>query len=804
MSPEARAPDGSLVLSEPDFADPESLSARLAKAGLHLDAYEIRLARERFGRPLRWAEIVCLDILWSEHCSYKSTRPLLGRLPTEAPQVILGPGEDAGVVTLGEHEGKRYAAVIGHESHNHPSQVVPYEGAATGVGGIVRDVACMGARVVGTLDGLRFGTGAKKGGARTREIVREVVSGIADYGNALGVPNLGGDVQFDEGFDANCLVNVVAVGVAEADEIVRSRVPEPSGDWAFVLAGKPTDGSGFGGASFASTVLSDEESERRGAVQLADPFLLRVLTVANEALLALARREGWPIACKDLGAGGIACATVELAAAGGVGVDLALDRAHRAVEPLPPWVLLCSETQERYCWIVPWEMRAKALAVFNETYRLAELYPGAGASVIGRSRRDGTYRVTWDGEVLVECPAALLTEGIRCPRPAVRRPPAESNGHRARAEARPARPMPDLVLAALGEPALASRSFLFERYDPDVQGNTVVRRGDADAAVVAPVPGARWGLAIALGGNPWYGLADSRLAAAHAVCEAARNVVSVGAQPWCLTDCLNFGSALDPLVMGDFESAIDGLSEAATALGTEGFEAPLPFVSGNVSLYNQDESGNAIPPSPIVACLGRVEDLSRVVTPGLKRAKHVLVYVGPPRGDLQGSHHARLTGLQGLGRGVPALDLQAERQRQRAVRQWIARGWVEAAHDVGEGGLVIAALEMAFASADGLGLVVEWPAFAANPENERAAWWSEEPGFLLEVAPARAPELLREGVAKEVGAIPIGQVSAEAVLRSRRPGHEEWRLEIAEARRVWKGGLAQAWQLTEEPIGASS
>src|SRR5262249_43317364 len=278
-----RAADGSLILGEHAFDDPQALSQELAEAGLHLDPFEIRLARERFGRALRWAELVCLHILWSEHCSYKSTRPLLGRLPTQAPQVILGPGEDAGVVTLGEHEGKRYAAVIGHESHNHPSQVVPYEGAATGVGGIVRDVACMGASVVGTLDGLRFGTGSKKGGARTREIVREVVQGIADYGNALGVPNLGGDVQFDEGFDANCLVNVVAVGVVEADQVVRSRVPS-DGDWAFVLAGKPTDASGFGGASFASTVLSDEESERRGAVQLADPFLLRVLTVPNQAL----------------------------------------------------------------------------------------------------------------------------------------------------------------------------------------------------------------------------------------------------------------------------------------------------------------------------------------------------------------------------------------------------------------------------------------------------------------------------------------------------------------------------------------
>jgi len=793
-----RNPDGGLALDDADFADPEALSARLAQSGLHLDAYEIELARERFGRPLRWAELVCLDILWSEHCSYKSTKPLLARLPTEAPQVLIGPGEDAGAVTLGEHEGKRYAAVIGHESHNHPSQVVPYEGAATGVGGIVRDVACMGARVVGTLDGLRFGTGERRGGARAREIVREVVNGIADYGNALGVPNLGGDVCFDPGFDANCLVNVVAVGVAEAELLVRSRVPGP-GDWAFVLAGKPTDASGFGGASFASTVLADEESERRGAVQLADPFLLRVLTVANEALLALARAEGWPIACKDLGAGGIACATVELAAAGGLGADIQLERAHRAVEPIPPWILLCSETQERYCWIVPWERRQAACDVFNQAYGLGELYPGAGASVIGRSRADGTYRVTWNEETLVECPASLLTEGIRRPRPAVRRARA-GNGHRPRAPRSTS--MPERLLSLLAHPALASRAYLFERYDPDVQGSTIVRRGDADAAVVAPVAGAPWGFAIGLGGNPWYGLADARAAAAHAVCEAARNVVAVGASPWCLTDCLNFGSALDPRVMGDFEAAIDGLSEAARALGTEGFDAPLPFVSGNVSLYNQDEQGNAIPPSPIVACLGRVPDLARVTTPGLKRAKHVLVYLGPPRGDLAGSHFLRLSG--GEAGGVPPLDLAAERRRQRAVRKWIAEGWVEAAHDVGEGGLALAALEMAFASADGLGLVVEWPGFAADPEDETSAWGSEEPGFLLEVPPARVPLLLREGVALEVGAIPVGQVTTEPVLRARRPGHESWSLPIVDARRAWSGGLAPAWRLEESPIGAAT
>lgn len=795
-------------LREEDFADLEGLSRRLAEAGLHLDAEELRLARERLGRAPRWAELVCLDILWSEHCSYKSTRHLLDRLPTQAPQVLLGPGEDAGVVSLGEHEGRRYAAVMAHESHNHPSQVVPYEGAATGVGGIVRDVACMGARVVGVLDALRFGTGERKGGARAREVVREVVDGIADYGNALGVPNLGGDLHFDSGFDGNCLVNVVAVGVVEADRVVRSRVPG-EGNWAFVLVGKPTDASGFGGAAFASTVLSAEESARRGAVQLADPFLLRVLSVANEALLALARSEGWAIGGKDLGAGGIACATVELAAACGQGAELWLDRAHRVVEPLPPWVLLCSETQERYCWVVPWEVRERVCQIFNEEYALGDLYPGAGARVIGHSRPDDLYRVSWEGETLVECSASFLTSGIRRPRPARRREPgpkASGNGRRHT----PSAPMPEIARRLLGHPALSSRGFLFERYDPDVQGQTLVRRGDADAAVIAPVAGARWGMALSVAGNPWYGLADPYLAAAHAVCEAARNVVAVGAVPWCLTDCLNFGSALDPSVMGDLEAVLDGLSDAARALGTEGFPAPLPFVSGNVSLYNQDEQGHAVPPSPIVACLGRVDDLARVLTLGLVEPRHVLIYVGPARGDLSGSHYARLALGRAREAGVPALDLEVEARRQHAVRRWIANGWVEAAHDVGEGGVFLALAEMGFASATGLGAIVEWPPFAvlgnleepgATPE---AIWWSEEPGFLLEVEASRVPALLADAVESEVSAIPIGQVTPEPHLVARQPGKELWRVELPELRRIWESGLAGAWEFRDEPVGVGA
>jgi len=332
-----------------ETATPEAVARRLAAQGVILEVEEIGILAGLLGGPPRWAEAVLFGILWSEHCSYKSTRHLLKRLPTSAPQVILGPGEDAGVVAL-PAPCDDLALVLGHESHNHPSQVLPVEGAATGVGGIVRDIGCMGAEVIGVLDALRFGDPVADG-VGARDIVRGVVRGIADYGNALGVPNLGGDVVFDSGFATNCLVNVMSAGIAPRAGILRSRVPGGPGPWVFVLVGKPTDESGFGGAAFASGELGD--GDQRGAVQLPDPFLKRVLHVANAEMFRRIRERGIPAGFKDLGAGGIACATSELAAAGGRGADIVLDDAHVVSRPLPPEVLLCAETQERFCWVLP-------------------------------------------------------------------------------------------------------------------------------------------------------------------------------------------------------------------------------------------------------------------------------------------------------------------------------------------------------------------------------------------------------------------------------------------------------------------
>src|SRR5262245_24120976 len=457
--------------------DPAAVSQRLAARGVTLEPEEVTLLRELLGRPPRWPEAVLFGILWSEHCSYKSTRHLLRRLPTEAPQVLIGPGEDAGAVAL-PAPCDDLALVLAHESHNHPSQLLPVEGAATGVGGIVRDVGCMGAEVVGVLDALRFGDPVA-GGVPVRDITRGVVQGIADYGNALGVPNLGGDVYFDGPFDANCLVNVMSVGLAPRDGLLRSRVPEGPGPWVFVLVGKPTDESGFGGAAFASGELG--ESDQRGAVQLPDPFLKRVLHVANAEMFRRVRERGLTVGFKDLGAGGVACATSELAAAGGRGADVDLHAVHRVPRAIPPEVLLCAETQERFCWVLPESFAPEACDLYNREFALGQVYAGAAARVIGRAREDAVYCVTWEDEPVVDCPVEAITAGRRVQRPAQRRAPAAPLRRPAKTGARRDPELSRALLTLLSSVHGGSREYLFRHYDSEVQGRTWLRPGEGDA-----------------------------------------------------------------------------------------------------------------------------------------------------------------------------------------------------------------------------------------------------------------------------------------------------------------------------------
>ncbi len=738
--------------------DPAAVAARLGARGVNLEPGEVTLLLELLGRPPLWPEAVLFGILWSEHCSYKSTRHLLKRLPTVAPQVVIGPGEDAGVVAL-PSPCEDLVLVLAHESHNHPSQVLPQEGAATGVGGIVRDVGCMGAEVVGVLDSLRFAD--PRSGVHARDVARGVVQGIADYGNALGVPNLGGDVVFDAGFDSNCLVNVMALGVAPSDGVLRSRVPEGPGPWAFVLVGKPTDESGFGGASFASGELGGDD--QRGAVQLPDPFLKRVLHVANAEAFARVRARGVPAGFKDLGAGGVACATSELAAAGGRGALIELDRAHRVERPIPPEVLLCAETQERYCWVVPEGFAAELCDVYNQEFGLAQIHPGAGASVIGRALDQRRYRVTWHGETLADCPIEAITAGRTVRRPARRRAPP--------APWKPRRQQPDphaALLALLKSPHLCSREYLYRHYDSEVQGRTWLRPGEGDAAVFRPDPRRALGVAVAVGGNPFWCASDPELGARHAVAEAARNVACVGARPWALTDCLNFGHPEDPAVMGDLEATLEGLAVAAESLGgLAASGSPLPFVSGNVSLYNQAGT-RAVPPSPIVMCAGVLRDVATATGLALQGAGDFLVLVGEPRDELGGSTFVREVLGERAG-APPSLDLAREARLQELAVLAAEGRWVRAAHDVSDGGLAVALAEMMMGvpTERTLGIEVDFGALEAEAA---AALFSERPGIVFEVSPVRAARLFQAARERSLLAWPIGTVSDQPQLRARVPG----------------------------------
>uniref|UniRef100_A0A832MKW8 Phosphoribosylformylglycinamidine synthase subunit PurL n=1 Tax=Eiseniibacteriota bacterium TaxID=2212470 RepID=A0A832MKW8_UNCEI len=778
MSVALRAP---AAWTSDEARDPGAVSRALAARGVALSADEVTLLERLIGRPPTWPEAVLFGILWSEHCSYKSTRHLLRRLPTRAPQVVLGPGEDAGVVAL-PAPCEDIALVLAHESHNHPSQVLPVEGAATGVGGIVRDVGCMGAEVVAVLDALRFGDPSS--GVLQRDIVRGVVQGIADYGNALGVPNLGGDVCFDAGFDTNCLVNVMAVGLAPRDGILRSRVPEGPGPWAFVLVGKPTDESGFGGAAFASGELGAED--QRGAVQLPDPFLKRVLHVANAEAFARIRARGVPAGFKDLGAGGVACATSELAAAGGRGAHLVLDDVHRVARPLPAEVVLCAETQERFCWVVPEAFAAELCAIYNEDLALDRVYPGAGARVVGRALDETRFRVTWRGDTIVDCPVEAITAGRRVERPARRRP-ARAPWTKRRAEPDPR----GALLRLLGSVALCSREYLFRHYDSEVQGRTWLRPGEADAAVLRVHPQRPTGVALAVGGNPWWCAADPELGARHAVAEAARNVACAGARPWALTDCLNYGHPETPEVMGDLEASLEGLAMAAEALGGLAHAgAPLPFVSGNVSLYNQ-VGERAVPPSPIVMCAGVVRDVARATGLGLRRPGDFLVLVGEPRADLTGSAYVRA--LLGEDAGAPPpLDLAREARLQELAVLASEGGWVRAAHDVSEGGLAVALAEMLLAAPAerGVGIEVDFGALEAETA---PALFSEGSAIVFEVSPERAARLFQSARERSLLAWPIGTVSEQPAFRARLAGDAVVTWTADELREAAAAPLARLW-----------
>ncbi len=770
--------------------DDQQLRRFMDENGVSLTVGEARRIADFLGRDPTITEMHIFNAEWSEHCSYKSSKPVLQKyLCTTGPNVMLGPEEDAGIVFFTEFEGKRYGIVVAHESHNHPSQVLPREGAATGIGGIVRDVDCMGGRVIATADPLRFGDLQGAQSERSKWIANGVVEGIWQYGNTLGVPNLGGDVYFAPTFDDNCLVNVVCLGILAEEDIVHSKVPPQAADepYVMILVGKPTDDSGFGGSAFASQILDDDEqADTSGAVQVDDAFLKNVLAMrkANEAVRETARAAGLTIGVKDIGGGGLACGTSELPQAGGFGVEIDLEQVNVALPDMLPETIACAETQERYLLAVPEHFADTVLKIYNEDWDLANIHAGARATVLGRITTEKDYVVKHQGKIVANCPIDQVTAGILYDRQAS---PKVFTG------SEPQFDMPDLaeaLLKVLSDSNICSRSYMFRAFDSDAQGCAVVRPGEAGAGVMTPLDGCNAAVALSVDGNPFYGDISPYWGGANAVAEAMRNVASVGAVPQALTDCLNFGNPENPEAFWEFDEAVRGLSDAANQIWLKGYEnQPVPIVSGNVSLYNESSTGNAISPSAIIACVGTMPDYSLAVTMQLKSAGDGLYMIGPRQDELGGSAYYRALGL-GLGANVPKPDFELHRSMIYAVTDAIGEGHIAACTDISDGGLLVALSEMMLGSYAQGNLGVSLEVDGAEVDLRADKWlFSETGGFVMEIK-AGHEEAVSDIMARYgLQMTHLGQVVDEPRLTAA-VGDAGMQVSIEDMRAAWADTLA--------------
>ncbi len=667
-------------------------AARWKQVGL--TEAEYRRVVELLGREPNDLELGLYGVMWSEHCSYKSSRLHLKRLPTEGERVLVGPGENAGVLDI----GGGLALAVRCESHNHPSAIEPYQGAATGVGGILRDIFTMGARPVALLDSLRFGPlapgpaprgtdhpGTDAGrAARNRYLFAGVVKGIGDYGNCTGIPTVGGEVYFEECYSENPLVNVMCVGLIRADRIVRGRA-EGVGNPIY-LVGAKTGRDGIHGASLlASQEFTEAADEMRPAVQVGDPFMEKLLI---EACLELMETDA-VAGVNDLGAAGLTSALSETASRAGNGVEVDVVFVPRREEGMTPYEVMLSESQERMLVIVKRGREAEVEAIFRKW--------GLDATPIGRVTGDGMLRVLDGGRVVAEVPVRTLTaEAPAYDRPAEQ--PAYLDAVRAFDPESLPEPRPDelagILRRLLASPNVANRGWIYRQYDHMVRTSTVLLPG-ADAAVLRVGSGA--GVALATDGNGRYCHLDPFTGAAIAVAEAARNVVCVGARPIGLTNCLNFASPERPEVMWQFHQTIEGMRAACLALG-------IPVTGGNVSFYNET-LGRGVYPTPVIGMVGLLEDVEQRLTPGFKEAGDVVVLLGAPDGvgpgdGVGGSEYLKVVHGRVAG-WPPALDLGAEARLQRAVLAATSAGVLRSAHDTSEGGLAVALAECCFAGEPG-------------------------------------------------------------------------------------------------------
>lgn len=623
---------------------------------------EYELICSFMGRLPNYTEIGVFSVMWSEHCAYKNSKPLLRRFPTSGPRVLMGPGEGAGIVDIGDNQ----AVVFKIESHNHPSAVEPYQGAATGVGGIIRDIFSMGARPVALLNSLRFG---KLESERVKYLFEHVVSGIAGYGNCIGIPTVAGEVMFDNSYDGNPLVNAMCVGLIDHDKIQRG-VAKGVGNPVFYV-GPPTGRDGIHGATFASVELSEESEAKKTAVQVGDPFMEKLVM---EACLELID-TGIVLGIQDMGAAGLTCSSAEMASKAGNGLELYLDQVPQREEGMTPYEMMLSESQERMLFVVEPKDEAQAMEIFERW--------GVICAKVGKVTDDGRLKLFHHGELVGDMPVQALVD--ECP---VYEKPSSVPAYYIENENvdtlryEEVKDLGGALKKVLASPTVASKAWVYNQYDYMVRTSTAVRPG-SDAAVIT-IDGTRKGLAMTTDCNGRYVYLDPEVGGKIAVSEAARNIVCSGAEPLAITDNLNFGSPEKPDIFWQMERAVDGMAEACRVLDT-------PVIGGNVSLYNENASG-AIYPTPVVGMVGLLHDTDHITTQGFKQEGDVIFLLGETKAELGGSEFQYA--VHGLTEGrPPALDLDTEKTLLAGVLGAIQSGLVQSAHDLSEGGLAVALAE---------------------------------------------------------------------------------------------------------------
>ena len=719
-------------------------------------------ASQALGRTPSYTELGIFSVMWSEHCSYKSSRVHLKKLPTEGPRLIQGPGENAGIVDIGEG----IAAVFKMESHNHPSYVEPYQGAATGVGGILRDIFTMGARPIASLNSLRFGA---LDHPRTRYLVSGVVSGIAGYGNSIGVPTVGGEIYFHPSYNGNILVNVFSLGIIRRDKIHRGIASGPGNPVIYV--GSKTGRDGIHGASLLASSEFDATSEsKRPTVQVGDPFTEKLLL---EACLEVMKVPGLVVGIQDMGAAGLTCSTVEMAARAGTGMEIDLEKVPLREEGMTPYEIMLSESQERMLLVATDETEARVREVFHKW--------DLDASIVGRVTETGRVRIHFKGQTVADVPAdALVEDAPRYRRPSAR--PGWQDGL-AKLALDSIKDLSDgtKALSALSTSLnLCSREEVYGEYDHMVRSNTAVRPG-SDAAVIR-LKGTRYALALTVDCNARYCHLDPAEGARLAVAEAARNLACAGAVPIGTTDCLNFGNPERPEVMWQFEQAIDGIADACRALDA-------PIVGGNVSFYNETE-GKGIHPTPTIAMVGFLVDVKGAITQWFKKEGDHILLLGEAAGGLGGSEYLAL--LHGVEAGRPRpVDLGKERALHDLVRLGRDAGLVASAHDCSEGGLAVALLESCITGPDGAaGAAIT---LEGKGRLDEILFGEALTRIIVSIPPECRARLEQMAAVAGVPVRSLGRVGGQR-LTIAAGGDTVVDLEAAPARLAWRGALARQLQ----------